>query len=216
MSQLEKVTSNLFNDVECDFFTNESGEIVMTAEQIGSALGYANGRKAINNLYNRNRVRLDKFSDVLKTRATDGKMYETLIFNEHGIYALIFLSNKPKAIEFQEWVYERISEIRKNNFSMVTTDQPHPELLEKVKELETKIESYITLTSYEARVLQKAIARRVYELELNTDQRPQAFAELHREIRDRFGVPSYRDVPRTSFNHALNYVKGWIPKKVSA
>lgn len=213
---MNKLTSQLFNDVECDFFQNESGDIIMTAEQIGSALEYADGKKAILTLFNRNKSRFEKFSDTLKVRATDGKEYETRIFNEHGIYALIFLSNKPKAIEFQEWVYARIAEIRKNSFSMITTEQSQPELFNRVKELENKIDSFVTLNSFEARMFQKAIAKRIYQLDLEPSHRPLAFAELHREIRDRFGVPSYRDVARLDFQKATTYVSAWIPKKVSA
>jgi prophage antirepressor-like protein len=216
MNQLEKVQSNLFGDVECDFFTNEKGDIIMTAEQIGSALDYADGKKAILNLYARNPKRFEKFSTTLEMRALDGKLRETRIFNEQGIYALIFLSNKPKAIDFQEWVYERISDIRKNNFSMITSDQSQPELLTKVRQLENRLESFVTLNSYEARSLQKTIARRVYEIVDDPTAVPRSFAEIHREIRDRFGVPSYRDVQRLEYSNAINYVRNWIPRKVSA
>lgn len=216
MSQLVKVTSNIFDSVHVDFFTNETGDVIMTAEQIGSALGYANPRQSIINIYNRNKPRIEKYSVETKLISTDGKEYETRIFNEHGIYAMIFLSNKPKAIEFQEWVYERISEIRKNNFSMVTTSQPHPELIEKVRELESKIDSFITITSYEARMIQKGLAKRVYEVIQDASMRPLGFQELHREIRDRFGVPSYREIPRGEYINVMNYIKGWIPKKVTA
>lgn len=216
MTALDKITSNLFGDVEVDFFQNERGDIIMTAEQIGSALGYANARKAINTIYDRNKVRLEKFSDYLKTRSTDGKMYETRIFNEHGIYALIFLSNKPNAIEFQEWVYQKISEIRQNNFSLVVSGEHQPELIQKVKELENKIDSMITISSYEARVVQKAINYRVCELVKDKEQRSLGFQEIHREIRDRFGVPSYRDIAKGDLNDAVGYIRAWIPKKVTA
>lgn len=216
MNQLSKVSSNIFNDVHVDFFENEKGDIIMTAEQIGSALGYSNPRQSIINLFNRNKSRLDKYSDETKLISTDGKEYVTRIFSEQGIYGLIFLSNKQKAVEFQEWVYGVISSIRKNGFYMQTTDVQVPELLQKVNELENKIESFITITSYEARILQKAINRRVYEVVKEQEQRSLGFQEIHREVRDRFGVPSYRDIAKNDFQNALGYIKAWIPKKVTA
>lgn len=214
--QLARVSSNIFNDVHVDFFKNENGDIIMTAEQIGSALEYSNPRQSIINLYNRNKVRLEKYSDETKLISTDGKEYATRIFSEQGIYGLIFLSNKPKAIEFQEWVYDVISSIRKTGFYMATTEIKVPELLEKVNNLEAKIESFVTLTSYEASLLQKAIAKRVCTVQPDKSERGELFREVHREIRDRFGVPSYRDVARVDFQDALNYVTNWIPKKRAA
>jgi prophage antirepressor-like protein len=214
MNQLTKLTSNIFNDVHVDFYRNEQDEIIMTAEQIGSALDYAYPRQSILKIFERNKERLQKFSVEVKLTATDGKEYETRIFNEQGIYALIFLSNKSKAIEFQEWVYGVITDIRKNGFHLPTTVQ-QPELLEKINQLENKLESFITLNSHEARTLQKAIARRIYEFEPNPTQKPSLFSEIHREIRDRFGVPSYRDVAKVDFQNVLNYVKAWMPKRVA-
>ncbi|MDF1511969.1 ORF6C domain-containing protein, partial [Robertmurraya sp. DFI.2.37] len=59
--------------------------------------------------------------------------------------------------------------------------------------LEQKIDEQITLTSGEQRRLQKGIAQRVYEIESDQVLRSKLFRELHREIKDRFGVASYKD-----------------------
>jgi prophage antirepressor-like protein len=216
MSQLVKVTSNIFGEVEVDFFKNENGDIIMTAEQIGSALGYTNPSKAILNLYKRNEKRFEKFSTTLETRALDGKLRETRIFNEKGIYEVIRKSTQPKADEFYDWVFDVIQQIRKTGFYMTTSDVKVPELLEKVNQLEHKIDSFVTLTSYESSLLQKAIAKRVCGIQPDKDERGELFREVHREIRDRFGVPSYRDVARVDFQMAMNYVTNWVPKKRAA
>lgn len=148
---------------------------------------------------------------------TLGGIQEMWFVNEANLYRVIFRSNKKEAKKFQDWVFNDVlPSIRKNGFYMATTEIQVPELMTKVNELEQKLESFVTLTSHESRLLQKAISRRVYEINIEVSQRPQAFAELHREVRDRFGVPSYRDVARVDFQSALNYVRGWIPKKVSA
>lgn len=215
MKQISKVSSNIFNDVHIDFFKTDSDEIIMTAEQIGSALGYADGRKSVLKVFERNVEVLEQYSDVVKLTATDGKEYDTRIFNEKGIYRIAFISKKPRAIEFQEWVLEVISTIRKTGFYMTTTEIKVPELIQKVNELENKIESFITITSYEARIIQKAIGRRVYTLVNVPEQRATSFQELHREIRDRFGVPSYRDLPKNDFQTTLLYINAWIPKKTA-
>lgn len=215
MNQLTKVTSNIFNDVHVDFFQNENGEIIMTAEQIGSALEYADPGKSILKIYERNKERLERYSTTVNLTALDGKIRNVRIFNEKGVIALIMMSNKSKAVEFQDWVYDVIQQIRKSGFYMATTDVKVPELLSKVNELEQRLESFVTLNSHEASTLQKSINRRVCEVEPDKDARRNLFSELHREIRDRFGVPSYRDVARLDFQNAVNYVKNWIPKRVA-
>ncbi|WP_410551765.1 ORF6C domain-containing protein, partial [Arthrobacter sp. SIMBA_036] len=41
------------------------------------------------------------------------------------------------------------------------------------------------------------------------------FREIHREIKDRFGVASYKDIKRRELLSAIKYIENWIPRKVS-
>lgn len=84
---------------------------------------------------------------------------------------------------------------------------------EKLKEIECKVENQITLDYGEQRGLQKAVARRVYKLCGIAEERPGYFAEIHREIKDRFGVSSYKDVKRQELLSAIQYVDHWIPRR---
>ncbi len=83
----------------------------------------------------------------------------------------------------------------------------------KITTLEKKVDNQITLSYGEQRRLQKAVGRRVYELYDNKEDRPQAFADIYREIKDRFAVASYKDVRRKDLQAAINYVENWIPRK---
>ncbi|WP_046180356.1 Rha family transcriptional regulator [Domibacillus tundrae] len=83
----------------------------------------------------------------------------------------------------------------------------------KISELETKVEEQITLTSGEQRRLQKAVAIKIYALESDPAVRPRLFKELHREIKDRFGVSSYKDVKQKELQSAIRYVENWVPRK---
>ena len=82
-------------------------------------------------------------------------------------------------------------------------------------QLKEKVETQITLEHGEQRAVQKRIASRVYELEQNSNIRPALFRELHREIKDRFAVSSYKDVKRKDLQTVLRYIESWVPKKVS-
>lgn len=85
----------------------------------------------------------------------------------------------------------------------------------KLKTIEKKVDNQITLSYAEQRALQRAVGRRVYELFDNPDERPKAFSGIYREIKDRFGVASYKDVRRKDLQAAINYVNNWIPRKVA-
>jgi len=85
----------------------------------------------------------------------------------------------------------------------------------QLHELNVKIEEQITLDHGEQRRLQKGIATKVYELCDKPDERPRLFRELHREIKDRFAVASYKDVKRQELQSAIRYIENWIPRRVS-
>jgi Rha family phage regulatory protein len=85
----------------------------------------------------------------------------------------------------------------------------------KVQSLEQKVENQITLDHGEQRRIQKGINRKVYELEIDQEARKKLFSELHREIKDRFAVASYKDIKRKDLLMAIGYIEGWVPKRVS-
>lgn len=89
------------------------------------------------------------------------------------------------------------------------------EIRKLITQVDNKVEEQITLTSGEQRRLQKGIALKVYQLCDDSELRPSLFRELHREIKDRFAVASYKDVKRKELQSALRYIENWIPRKVS-
>jgi|SRR5690625_721452 len=84
----------------------------------------------------------------------------------------------------------------------------------KLTVIEQKVDNQITLSYAEQRALQRAVGRRVYELFDNPEERPKAFSGIYREIKDRFGVASYKDVRRKDLQSAINYVNHWVPRRV--
>ncbi|MEL3959690.1 Rha family transcriptional regulator [Caldifermentibacillus hisashii] len=86
---------------------------------------------------------------------------------------------------------------------------------QKILEIENKVDEQITLTSGEQRRLQKGVAAKVYELSNIPEERSRLFRELYREIKDRFGVASYKDVKRKELQSALRYIENWVPRRVS-
>ncbi|HLR58865.1 MAG TPA: ORF6C domain-containing protein [Pseudogracilibacillus sp.] len=226
---LSIVTKEIFGQNEMNIYQSDEKDVFMTREQIGQALDYKNPRRAIADIHSRNKERLDKFSGVSKLRTPQG-IQETYIYNEQGIYEIIRKSGQQKADDFYDWVYSLLSKLRKGELEVrKPMSQSELALLQaqnlneleqrvenhdsKIVSIEKKVDNQITLSYGEQRGLQKAIARRVYELYENPEERPKGFSGIHREIKDRFAVASYKDVRKKDLQNAINYVGHWIPRR---
>lgn len=54
---------------------------------------------------------------------------------------------------------------------------------------------------------------KVCSIESDKELRSGLFRQLHREIKDRWGVPSYKDVRRQDLQGVLRYVDAWVPRR---
>ena len=115
---MKLVKQEKFAGMEVDFYQNENGEVYMTRNQIGTALEYANPNDAIRLIHRKNSERLDAFSVSFKLNGTDGKLYNTVLYNEKGIYEIMRKSNQPKADEFYDFVYDVIEGLRKGELQI--------------------------------------------------------------------------------------------------
>lgn len=86
----------------------------------------------------------------------------------------------------------------------------------RLEDVEQKVESQITLDSGQQRRLQQAINRKVCSIEPDGAERPELFRQIHKEIKDRWQVPSYKDVLRQDLQSALNYIDAWVPIRRNA
>lgn len=88
----------------------------------------------------------------------------------------------------------------------------------KVIQLDEKVDNEIRVTYNQANEIQKSVSSRVIELLGGKESKDYKnhkgsyFSQLHRDLKDRLGVPSYRDIRKVDFDAALAYVKAWLPK----
>ena len=87
------------------------------------------------------------------------------------------------------------------------------EIKSEIVELREKVENQITLDHGQQRRIQRLIGSKVYEVASNEEHKRLLFAELHREIKDRFGVASYKDLKRQEMLKAIAYIESWVPRK---
>ena len=122
MSNLKLVTTENFGDISCDFYRNMNDDILLTREQIGSALEYKNPINSLAKIHQRHKDRLDKFSVVDKMSGTDGKEYDTYLYTQKGVMEICRWSNKPKANQFMDWCWDVIEKYRNNQEFVNTID----------------------------------------------------------------------------------------------
>lgn len=86
----------------------QNGDAWFTAEDIGNALGLAEPRKQVINIFNRNR---DEFEGIVRvtnlvTRSKDGRnrFHRYTVFNPQGAYLLAILARTPKSKALRRWL----------------------------------------------------------------------------------------------------------------
>lgn len=79
-----------------------NGNPYFTRKAVGEFLEYPRPQKAIDNIIARNpHISDQRWSVTLKLRATDGKDYETEIYDPIGLQLIVFESRQPKAIQYK-------------------------------------------------------------------------------------------------------------------
>jgi|SRR5690625_1396540 len=220
---LSIVSKEMFGQKEMDIYVNDNNDIFMTREQIGQALEYATPRKAISDLHNRHKERLDKFSVVSRLRTTDGKQYETIIYNEKGIYEIARKSGQPKADEFYDWVYDLLSRLRRGEATIqapMTIEDMIIKQAESVKEIKEDV-SYLKesmrISGVQEFQIRKLANQKVVK-SLGGKKSPaykelsnKAFSRFWRDFKDHFMIPRYGELPKVKFDEGIEFIKAWQP-----
>lgn len=116
-NSLKLITTKNFGDLSCNFYRNMNDDILLTREQIGSALEYTYPDDALSKIHKRHFDRLSPLSVVAKLASTDGKEYETILYSQRGIMEICRWSTKPKANIFMDWVWDIIEKYRNNELN---------------------------------------------------------------------------------------------------
>ncbi|MGG3890081.1 ORF6C domain-containing protein [Metabacillus fastidiosus] len=213
----------------------EDSQILFDVEQVAKSLGITEMKNGIKY------VRWNRVNSYLPKNSP--QVAKGDLIPEPLVYKLAFKASNEVAEEFQDWLaIEVIPSIRKTGSyknenviplskdqALVTVLRTTADLVEDtqaikeeqheirklITQVDRKVDEQITLDHGEQRRLQKGVAIRVYEIESDAKLHPKLFKEIYREIKDRFGVASYKDVKRMELQSALRYIENWIPRRVS-
>lgn len=134
MSNLILITTETFNNLPCNFYRNMNDDILLTREQIGQALEYADPIKAIQNIHTKHKDRLDQMSVRIKTETFDiprsdvgrnkNLMTERVYYTEKGIMEICRWSRQKNANIFMDWTWDIVSKYRHNELNTIPNIQP--------------------------------------------------------------------------------------------
>lgn len=96
---------------------NLNDDILLTREQIGTALEYSNPDASLSMIHKRHRDRLEPLSVVTKLLSTDGKEYETTLYTQRGVMEICRWSNRPKDNQFMDWVWDIVEKYRNHELT---------------------------------------------------------------------------------------------------
>ena len=154
------------------------------------------------------------------------KSYKNYLITEKGIAQLIggYSAAVPKAFLLNvSYIneFERMKNVIKDNIQkpltiedmIILQAKEMKNVKHRIDVVENKVDNEITLDSGEQRKLQRAINVRIYQrLDVVNAEKRLMFPAIHRDVKDRFGVASYRDIKRKDLKEALLYVQNWIEK----
>ena len=185
---------------------------------------------------NKNELRHDNLLQIIRDEFSEEisllKIQESTYKNDRGReYPMFILSlNQAKQILMRESKFvrkaminyiETLEEKLKNPFAnlsiqqmMIATLQEQEKIVDRVEVLENKVDNEIRVDNGEQRKIQRAVATRVYQrLDIVPElieNKKFVFQAIYRDLKDRFGVASYRDIKRKDLRDCLEYVSTWI------
>lgn len=130
-NNLQLITTETFGELQCNFYRNMNDNILLTREQIGTALEYSDPSLAIRKIHLKHKDRLEPLCLRLKltghtqfgTNLTKSEEQECVYYTERGIMEICRWSRQPKANEFMDWVWNIIEAYRNNELISKSSQQ---------------------------------------------------------------------------------------------
>lgn len=137
-------------------------DILLTREQIGSALEYKYPDDALSKIHRRHKDRLDQFSVVAKLASTDGREYDTYLYTQKGVMEICRWSSKPKANQFMDWCWDVIERYRHNQGFTDQSTQLLTNVITTLTQTITTMQQDISTIKEQQLQAQKQIPKKIF------------------------------------------------------
>ncbi|MCL7873500.1 Rha family transcriptional regulator [Bacillus altitudinis] len=167
------------------------------------------------------KLRSDDFFIESTYRAGTGKLYKHYLLTKQGCEMVANKMTGEKGVLFTAAYVTQFNEMEQSlqNFSnlspqlqqMIRLEQKQNEADERIG----KLENNLSINAYQQTVIQKRINKRVYELVErygeDSEGKRRMFSSIHRNFRDAFAVPTYKDLRKLDFEEAISWIGTWRP-----
>lgn len=223
---------------EMNFFNFEDKEVRVQAingepwfvgKDVADVLGYKNSNDALQKHVDAE----DK--DAIAICDSIGRMQNTPIINESGLYSLVFKSQLPSAKKFKRWVTsEVLPAIRKTGSYQIPKDpmdalrlmfQATEKTQEKVNQVDARVmhlEENVKLDPGEYTYIGKSISRKVYQIgkeraySMNREQKEELFKAINKEIAEITGVRTRTQLRQKDYKKVIEFIDDWEPSKATS
>lgn len=190
--------------------------------------------REVNQQFNRNKEKLiegeDYFSltpiefsksQIVIQEFIPNSVKEIVLFTESGYLMLVKTFTDDLSWDIQRQLVKGYFKLKENNQKSLTLPQQLlaqaqylVEIDNRVSVVEDKIDNEIRVDNGEQRKIQKAVGTRIYQridiIPQLAENKKFVFQALYRDLKDRFGVASYRDIKRKDLTDCLEYISTWI------
>nr|DAT79998.1 MAG TPA: hypothetical protein [Caudoviricetes sp.] len=164
----------------------------------------------------------NEFSGSFKTAQNfiPNNVKEIPLFTESGYLMLVKTFTDDLSWDIQRQLvktYFRLKETQKTMTlpqQLLAQAQCLVEMDNRITVVENKVDNEIRVNSGEQLRITKAVKRRVCQrIDLSVDligKDKFMYQAIYRDLKDRFGVASYKDIKRKDLTDCLNYISTWI------
>lgn len=168
----------------------------------------------------------------------NGQNYKEYLLTRDGFSLLVMGFTGSKALQWKLKYIEAFNKMEqaiKNKpipieDMMIMQLEEQKKIKNRLETVEYKLDKQMTIDHGKQRSIQREISKKVYErveyvcndLKIPSknykgnqtpefkEMKSKYFQNLYREIKNRFGVASYRDIKVKDFDYAVNYIRNWI------
>ncbi|MEC2307801.1 Rha family transcriptional regulator [Bacillus atrophaeus] len=168
------------------------------------------------------KLRSDDFFIESTYQAGTGKPYKHYLLTKQGCEMVANKMTGEKGILFTAAYVNQFNQMERHLQADYSQLSPHLQQMIRFEQKQNeqdqrlnKLENNWQIDSFQQNVIQKQIRKRVYKIRDNYDNNEactcRLFSGIHRNFRDAFAVPSYRDLRKLDFEDAKAWIKSWRP-----
>ena len=176
-----KMTTLTFQNTNLSVI-NQNNQTFLTANDLGSALEYANPLQAVLKIYDRNADEFTTEMTALVEMQTAGGIQKVRIFSLRGAHLIAMFARTKIAKEFRKWVLDVLDkEVRKTTALLPNT-----------------------ITPEQQQAIQSAVQQAHHRTGLH-------WQEIYRQLKSAFKVAKYDQIPQSQFGNAMAFITNLQP-----